>query len=348
MSGYTPLPGNPILGNGSACFSQHVFGNTLHTYYCKDTGGIWTLDYRTADLSAGRQQTQIPDTSKWTSSGGAWSSLTVAQQFGASGIVTQGTTTAFQILRASTFTGADYVLEAYGQQLSGNEWGLGFRVADPSNYFTFNLYQNIDQLYLYNWVGGSATEVTHNLAGTINMNTWYKMTVKVHNSFMDAYIDDVLRVQATSVAHPTGGIALFGENGTNAQWNDVRVRKYAYPEPILTFGTPTAVTVSSFTGLAHLSSVQLDWETANEINLVGFNVYRSQTLDGAKHKLNAILIPALNPDTLLGASYQFFDVVDQGKRYYYWLELVKHHGTELLDPVAVDTDYLVRLPLMTR
>ena len=84
------------------------------------------------------------------------------------------------------------------------------------------------------------------------------------------------------------------------------------------------------------------------MGLVGFNLYRAETLDGAKHKLNAVLIPALNPDTLLGASYQFFDVVDQGKRYYYWLELVKHQGTELLEPVIVDTDYLIRLPLMIR
>jgi hypothetical protein len=120
--------------------------------------------------------------------------------------------------------------------------------------------------------------------------------------------------------------------------------------PVMSFsvGTPTAVTVSSFTGSSHLSSVQLDWETASEIGLVGFNLYRADTLDGAKHKLNAVLIPALNPDTLLGASYQFSDVVGQGRRYYYWLELVKHQGTELLEPVAVDTDYLIRLPLMIR
>ena len=51
---------------------------------------------------------------------------------------------------------------------------------------------------------------------------------------------------------------------------------------------------------------------------------------------------------MVGASYQFFDIVDQGKRYYYWLELVTSHGTELLDPVAVDTDYLVRLPFVRR
>ena len=111
---------------------------------------------------------------------------------------------------------------------------------------------------------------------------------------------------------------------------------------------PTAVTVSSFSGASHLGSVQLDWETASEIGLLGFNLYRSEALDGAKHKLNADLIPAEHPGQIIGANYQFTDAVEQGKRYYYWLELVKTHGTELLDPVVVDSDYLIRLPLMIR
>ena len=113
-------------------------------------------------------------------------------------------------------------------------------------------------------------------------------------------------------------------------------------------GTPTAVTVSSFTGSSHLGTAQLDWETANEIGLLGFNLYRAETLDGARHKLNANLIPAEHSGQMQGASYQFFDAVDQGKRYYYWLELVKRQGAELLDPVAVDTDYLIRLPFIKR
>ena len=111
---------------------------------------------------------------------------------------------------------------------------------------------------------------------------------------------------------------------------------------------PTAVTVSSFTGSSHMGTAQLDWTTASEIGLLGFNLYRSETPDGLKHKLNANLIPAEHPGQMVGASYQFTDAVEQGKRYYYWLELVKTHGTELLDPVVVDSDYLVRLPLLVR
>jgi hypothetical protein len=115
-----------------------------------------------------------------------------------------------------------------------------------------------------------------------------------------------------------------------------------------TLYSPTAVTVSSFSGASRLGSAQLDWETANEVGLVGFNLYRSETLDGPKQKLNADLIPAQYPNQMLGAAYQLIDAVDQGQRYYYWLELVRTNGTELLEPVIVDADYLVRLPILVR
>jgi hypothetical protein len=117
---------------------------------------------------------------------------------------------------------------------------------------------------------------------------------------------------------------------------------------IYTINSPTAVTVSSFTGSSYLSTVRLDWQTANEVGLVGFNLYRSDTLDGMKQMLNPDLIPAQYPNQMLGASYQFSDVVDQGQRYYYWLELVRTDGIEMIEPAIVEADYLVRLPLMTR
>jgi hypothetical protein len=93
-------------------------------------------------------------------------------------------------------------------------------------------------LYLYNWVNGGASSVTDVPAGIINLNTWYTMTVKAHGSSFDGYIDYTLRINnAPSSSHPTGGVALFGESGTNAYFNDIRVRKYASVEPVASVGT---------------------------------------------------------------------------------------------------------------
>ena len=142
------------------------------------------MEYRYADLTQGLSQIEVPDINKWTASGGTWDIVTTTQQNGSSGKVVHGITTAFQILRSS-FSGSDYILEASGYQIAGNEWGLGFRVENDLNYFTTNLYQNLDDLYLYNWINGSATAVTNVDAGTIDLGTWYKMTVKAHGDYFD-------------------------------------------------------------------------------------------------------------------------------------------------------------------
>jgi hypothetical protein len=92
----------------------------------------------------------------------------------------------------------------------------------------------------------------------------------------------------------------------------------------------------------------LDWETANEVGLVGFNIYRSDSLDGVRQKLNTNLLPAKNPGQMIGATYQFNDTVDQGQNYYYWLELVLTEGTELIEPVKPDTYYSVFIPVIVR
>ena len=51
VSGFTPVLGNPILGDGIACYSQHIFGSTLHAYYAKLTGSTWTMEHRYADVT---------------------------------------------------------------------------------------------------------------------------------------------------------------------------------------------------------------------------------------------------------------------------------------------------------
>lgn len=50
------IPANPIYGTGAACVFQHVVGNVLHSYYCKQNDltseSSWTLNHITADLTS--------------------------------------------------------------------------------------------------------------------------------------------------------------------------------------------------------------------------------------------------------------------------------------------------------
>ncbi len=111
---------------------------------------------------------------------------------------------------------------------------------------------------------------------------------------------------------------------------------------------PTAVTLASFTGKAQPDGVKLDWETANENWLVGFNLYRSDTADGPKQKLNNDLITAKKPGQNLGDTYSFIDPVSPGGKYFYWLELVQVGGSNTNEPIQVLMPYWINLPIVRK
>ena len=77
---------------------------------------------------------------------------------------------------------------------------------------------------------------------------------------------------------------------------------------------------------ASITSVVVEWETASELNTVGFNLHRSQSSDGQYDHINDSLIPA-SPDPLTGGEYSYIDEgVEAGLMYYYKLEEVDSKG----------------------
>jgi hypothetical protein len=273
-SGFSLLPGNPVLKDNSACWFQFVFSNILHGYYCKlNSAGEWTLDYRSADLNAGRLK--FPggggvNSSKWPiSSGGSWIVVTDTQQDGTVGGVAKVTVVSEPPsvnALLSSYQGTDYVLEAHGRLLGGRVFGLGTRAMDPNNLYSTNLYDDLDStnnMYEYNWVNGSATTVGTTALGRVDRNVWYKLSVKVHSNSIDVYKNDLLKLQTSSAAHRSGGVALYGEPGTVAEFNNVLVRKYAAVEPFANIWLVTSL--SSLTlnpsslpgGMSSLGTVEL-------------------------------------------------------------------------------------------
>ncbi len=244
-SGFSMLPGNPIIPDGAACNFQHVFGTQLHDYYCKQTGGVWTLDHQVADLTAGRVNEPSGDLSKWAASGGTWNIVSDIQQDGSVGGVAQGSISNTRDILLSSYTGTDYVLEGYGRLLSGRVWGFGTRATDKNNLYSSNLYEDLDgtyNLYEYDWAGGRASTLALAGVGQIDLDSWYKLTVKAHGNTIEVFKDDVLMINPTSSQYASGAVALYGERNTVAQFNNVLVRKYAATEPVATITQSTVIT----------------------------------------------------------------------------------------------------------
>jgi predicted extracellular nuclease len=96
-------------------------------------------------------------------------------------------------------------------------------------------------------------------------------------------------------------------------------------------------------------ALQLKWETANEANLLGFNVYRSTSPNGERQQLNTSLIPAQAVGLPYGASYEFMDAsVLGGQTYYYWVEIVEKDGTVLLAPVSAVAQFALYMPVILK
>jgi hypothetical protein len=102
---------------------------------------------------------------------------------------------------------------------------------------------------------------------------------------------------------------------------------------------PTAVDLISFAATGQDESVLVEWETAQEIDNLGFNLYRSSEANGSYTKLNSSLIPGLI-SSVKGRKYTHIDKdVTRDVLYYYMLEDVDLSGTRTMHgPVCVDWD----------
>jgi len=101
----------------------------------------------------------------------------------------------------------------------------------------------------------------------------------------------------------------------------------------------TAVDLVSFTAKGEGSSVLVEWETAQEVNHLGFELYRARSRSGPFVKLTDKVIPGLG-SSVQGQSYRFEDTdVSRGELYYYRLEAIDVSGKKApYGPICVDWD----------
>jgi len=102
---------------------------------------------------------------------------------------------------------------------------------------------------------------------------------------------------------------------------------------------PTVIDLVSFSATGDGNHIRVEWETAQEIDNLGFNLYRGTSPAGSFVKINDGLIPGLIY-SVKGKSYSYIDAaVTPGTLYYYKLEDIDASGKRTLHgPVCVDWD----------
>lgn len=110
---------------------------------------------------------------------------------------------------------------------------------------------------------------------------------------------------------------------------------------------PMAVSLAAFSAVWQGEAVLVTWETASELDNLGFNLYRGPAPRGPWTQLNTTLIPAQNPGAVFGGAYEWLDTdVPSGSAVYYRLEDVDVHGVSTfhgpIRPAEIDPS-VVRL-----
>jgi len=113
----------------------------------------------------------------------------------------------------------------------------------------------------------------------------------------------------------------------------------------VTFVGPTSVDLLGFEAWPEGRELHIQWETANEIDNMGFNLYRSTSSEGKRTKLNDVLIATLAPPgSPFGAAYEYIDEhIRDRQPYFYWLEDVDIYGHATLHGPVTGTRDMRRL-----
>ncbi len=82
---------------------------------------------------------------------------------------------------------------------------------------------------------------------------------------------------------------------------------------------PTAVEMASFSAGWTRQGVVVEWETANEVDSLGFNLYRSLAARSGYQQINASLIPCQSPGAPQGTAYSYLDGQAQPNTVYYYV-----------------------------
>ncbi|MCO5204492.1 MAG: fibronectin type III domain-containing protein [Anaerolineae bacterium] len=83
-------------------------------------------------------------------------------------------------------------------------------------------------------------------------------------------------------------------------------------------------------------SLTIKWTTENELDTIGYNLYRAESADGEYVKITDALIPA-NNDPTRSSEHEFKDTnVKRGTTYFYQLETVGREGnSEFEGPIEL-------------
>jgi hypothetical protein len=237
-------------------------------------------------------------------------------------------------------------------------FGPGDLTAPPSPYDRTVLYTECDSAGTWCYVDEANEQDVPTPCTTGNCLQEIVTTIRVN---LDLNCDGVVDPELGIPTDPTTGhpvmLCFYAEARTPTPEQQAGLPVWSNPlqARISTVGgdktvsfaiAPTAVELAAFNTAPQGNGVLLTWETASEVDNVGFNIYRADTHVGQLVKINPYLIASQNPGETAGAAYAFLDEsAAPGVTYYYWLDDIDASGTATRHgPVVAQMDPARTLP----
>jgi hypothetical protein len=141
-----------------------------------------------------------------------------------------------------------------------------------------------------------------------------------------------------------------------AQFEDLLDTFILFGDPALqiqSFAMPTAVNVADLAAARNDADVTVSWSTTNEVDILGFDVWRSESPNGEFIKLNQEPIWAKTSGGATGADYAFQDMTATPEQaYWYRLRVLLQDGDQadagLVELTEAATDSQIFLPIVTK
>ena len=171
------------------------------------------------------------------------------------------------------------------------------------------------------------------LLGTFQLFSQSYLNILLSNGgYKNSQISELKKITFS----PTGDLMYFHlADGITITENTADLKKFTFSDTPL--GEPLPVELSTFSAVQIGSAILLNWRTETEVNNFGFEIERTNNLNGAIQQWNKIGFITGNGNSNSPKDYSFIDNPAIGSKYYYRLKQIDSDGqTEYSNIISID------------